>query len=153
MDLFVFLHSLLCKRYSVLWYKYDRISSRNRCPPMDLGCSNTGMAGSNLDQGMRDCRYFLYYCAIDTLWWSNHQQNSICILIMIYRTYKIEHLRHLLSSTATTLISWVGNQLEAWMCPRLSVLCRPVDVVALRRVDFPPKESYQLSKHIHKFRS
>jgi hypothetical protein len=30
------------------------------------------------------------------------------------------------------------------VCPRLSVLCCPVDVEAQRRADFPSKESYSL---------
>jgi hypothetical protein len=32
------------------------------------------------------------------------------------------------------------------MCPRFSVLCYPVQVVALRRPDPPSKESCQMSK-------
>jgi hypothetical protein len=33
------------------------------------------------------------------------------------------------------------------MCPRFSVLCFPVYVVASRRADPPSKESYQMSKN------
>jgi hypothetical protein len=33
------------------------------------------------------------------------------------------------------------------VCPRFSVLCCPVQVVALRRADPPSKESYQMSKN------
>jgi hypothetical protein len=39
------------------------------------------------------------------------------------------------------------------VCPRVSVLCCPVQVEALRQADPPSKESYQMSKQIHKFRS
>jgi hypothetical protein len=34
------------------------------------------------------------------------------------------------------------------VCPRVSVLCCPVSVEALRRVDPPAKESYQLSLYV-----
>jgi hypothetical protein len=33
------------------------------------------------------------------------------------------------------------------VCPRFSVLCSPMYVVALRRADPPSKESYQMSKN------
>jgi hypothetical protein len=35
-------------------------------------------------------------------------------------------LRYILSSAARTVGSWVRIPLEAWMCPRFSVLCCPV---------------------------
>jgi hypothetical protein len=34
------------------------------------------------------------------------------------------------------------------VCPRVSVLCCPVSVEALRRADPPVKESYQVSLHV-----
>jgi hypothetical protein len=34
------------------------------------------------------------------------------------------------------------------VCPRVSVLCCPVSVEALRRADPPAKESYQLSLYV-----
>jgi hypothetical protein len=33
------------------------------------------------------------------------------------------------------------------VCPRFSVLCCPVQIVALQRADPPSKESYQMSKN------
>jgi hypothetical protein len=39
------------------------------------------------------------------------------------------------------------------VCPRLSVLYCPVQVETLRRADHPSKESCQMSKLIHNFRS
>jgi hypothetical protein len=39
------------------------------------------------------------------------------------------------------------------VCLRFPVLSFPVKVQALRRADPPSKESYQMSKQIHKFRS
>jgi hypothetical protein len=40
-----------------------------------------------------------------------------------------------------------------YVCPRLSVLFHPVKAQALRRADHPSKESCQMSKLIHNFRS
>jgi hypothetical protein len=34
------------------------------------------------------------------------------------------------------------------LCPRVSVLCCPVTVEALRRADTPAKESYQMSLYV-----
>jgi hypothetical protein len=34
------------------------------------------------------------------------------------------------------------------VCPRVSVLCCPVSVKALRRADPPAKESYQMSLYV-----
>jgi hypothetical protein len=34
------------------------------------------------------------------------------------------------------------------VCPRVSVLCYPVAVEALRRADTPAKESYQMSLYV-----
>jgi hypothetical protein len=34
------------------------------------------------------------------------------------------------------------------VCPRVSVLCCPVSVEALRRADPPAKESYQMSLYV-----
>jgi hypothetical protein len=34
------------------------------------------------------------------------------------------------------------------VCPRVSVLCFPVSVEALRRADPPAKESYQMSLYV-----
>jgi hypothetical protein len=36
------------------------------------------------------------------------------------------------------------------MCPRVSVLCCPVSVEALRRADPPAKESYQICLYVHR---
>jgi hypothetical protein len=56
-------------------------------------------------------------------------------------------LRHELSSPAQTPGSWVQIPLEAWtfvyFCSVFVLSC--VGSAALRRTDFPPKESYRLS--------
>jgi hypothetical protein len=46
---------------------------------------------------------------------------------------------------------WIAGSNPAWgtdVCLRLSVLCCPVLVEALRRADPPAKESYQMSLYV-----
>jgi hypothetical protein len=45
--------------------------------------------------------------------------------------------------------SWVPAQ-GMDVCPRLSVLCCPVEVEAMRRADHSSKESYHMSKQFKK---
>jgi hypothetical protein len=51
-----------------------------------------------------------------------------------------------------TLGSWARTTLEAWMCPRLSVLCCPLYVEALLWLDPPFKESYLCLKGFYSTR-
>jgi hypothetical protein len=53
------------------------------------------------------------------------------------------------------LVHWIADSNPAQgmdVCPRLSTLCCPVWVEALRRADYSSKESYRKSM-IHNFRS
>jgi hypothetical protein len=45
----------------------------------------------------------------------------------------------------------IAGSNSAWgmdVCPRVSVLCCPVSVEALRRTDLPSKESYQMCLYV-----
>jgi hypothetical protein len=60
-------------------------------------------------------------------------------------------LRHVLSSAARKLGSWVRNPLKAWMCVPVFLHCVVLNVSrGLRRAESPFKESYQLSIRFRK---
>jgi hypothetical protein len=64
--------------------------------------------------------------------------------LRFYRSQWLRGLRHELSSPAQILGSWIRIQLEAWIsvCIYSVFMLSCVQVAALRRNNFPPKESY-----------